>query len=227
MDLGQEILISCGRRSGEIGFWRILSPSPGATSISKPLRKSAGSSHGRLTLAGQKLPDSAHRRRIEREVAKAAHEHLVIFTDAARTLQVWQWVRREPGKPLAIRETHGTETRLVNSSCKSSTRSSFRETTRRALLSLRWLGAPPATWMSGSPRNSTKRDQTRLWVANSAVERDSFSSDFRLRPTASQRSQLRSSPAIPSTSCPQDLVRAFQKVQSEIDAYIYQKGSLK
>ena len=59
-----------------------------------------------LTLAGQRLPDSAHRRRIEREVAKAAHEHLVIFTDAARTLQVWQWVRREPGKPLAIRETH-------------------------------------------------------------------------------------------------------------------------
>jgi hypothetical protein len=58
------------------------------------------------TLAGEKLPDSALRRRIEREVAKAAHEHLVIFTDGARTLQVWQWVRRQPGKPLAIRETH-------------------------------------------------------------------------------------------------------------------------
>ena len=79
-----------------------------------------------LTLAGQKFPDSAHRRRIEREVAKAAHEHLVIFTDAARTLQVWQWVRREPGKPLAIRETHWHRDQTGELSCKSSTCSSFR-----------------------------------------------------------------------------------------------------
>ena len=57
------------------------------------------------TPAGEKLPDSAFRRRIEREVTKAAHEHLVIYTDAAQSLQVWQWVRREPGKPLRVRET--------------------------------------------------------------------------------------------------------------------------
>jgi hypothetical protein len=54
---------------------------------------------------GGELPDSALRRRIEREATKAAHEHLVIFSDAAKTLQVWQWVRREPGKPLRVRET--------------------------------------------------------------------------------------------------------------------------
>ena len=55
--------------------------------------------------AGGKLPDSALRRRIEREATKAAHEHLIIFTDDAKTLQVWQWVRREQGKPLRVRET--------------------------------------------------------------------------------------------------------------------------
>jgi hypothetical protein len=54
--------------------------------------------------AGGKFPDSAARRRIEREATKAAHEHLIIFTDAAKTRQVWQWVRREPGKPLRVRE---------------------------------------------------------------------------------------------------------------------------
>jgi hypothetical protein len=58
---------------------------------------------------GEKLPDSALRRRIEREITKAAHEHLVIFTDAAQTMQVWQWVRREPGKPLRVRETLWTK----------------------------------------------------------------------------------------------------------------------
>jgi hypothetical protein len=54
--------------------------------------------------AGGRFPDSAARRRIEREATKAAHEHLIIFTDAAKTRQVWQWVRREPGKPLRVRE---------------------------------------------------------------------------------------------------------------------------
>lgn len=56
------------------------------------------------TPVGGKFPDSATRRRIEREATKAAHEHLIIFTDAKKTRQVWQWVRREPGKPLRVRE---------------------------------------------------------------------------------------------------------------------------
>jgi len=51
-----------------------------------------------------KFPDSAARRKIEREVAKAAHEHLIVFTDAAKTRQIWQWVRREPGQPLRVRD---------------------------------------------------------------------------------------------------------------------------
>ncbi len=55
-----------------------------------------------------KAPDSATRRRIEREVAKVAHEHLLIFTDTAGTEQTWQWARREPGGPTAYREQHYT-----------------------------------------------------------------------------------------------------------------------
>jgi hypothetical protein len=56
------------------------------------------------TPAGGCLPEYAVRRKIEQQVAKAAHEHLIIFTDAAQTTQIWQWVKREPGKPAACRE---------------------------------------------------------------------------------------------------------------------------
>jgi Eco57I restriction-modification methylase len=56
------------------------------------------------TPAGGHLPEYSVRRKIEQQVAKAAHEHLIIFTDAAKTTQIWQWVKREPGKPAACRE---------------------------------------------------------------------------------------------------------------------------
>jgi len=56
------------------------------------------------TPAGKRFPDYAVRRKIEQQVAKAAHEHLIIFTDAAQTTQIWQWVKREPGRPAACRE---------------------------------------------------------------------------------------------------------------------------
>ena len=50
------------------------------------------------------IPDYATRRKIEKQAAKSAHEHLIIYLDAAKTTQVWQWVKREPGKPAACRE---------------------------------------------------------------------------------------------------------------------------
>src|SRR5438552_6925496 len=52
------------------------------------------------------LPDYNLRRKIERQVAKSAHEHFIVFTDAGKTRQIWQWVKREPGKPAAAREHH-------------------------------------------------------------------------------------------------------------------------
>ncbi len=53
--------------------------------------------------AGQ-LPSYAMRRKIQQQVARSAHEHIIIYTDAERTTHLWQWVRREPGKPDACRE---------------------------------------------------------------------------------------------------------------------------
>lgn len=50
------------------------------------------------------MPDHAARRKIQRWVAKSVHEHLIIYTDAERTTQIWQCVKREPGKPLACPE---------------------------------------------------------------------------------------------------------------------------
>lgn len=50
------------------------------------------------------IPDHATRRKIEKEVTKSAHEHLIIYVDGGRTIQVWQWVKREPGKPAQSRE---------------------------------------------------------------------------------------------------------------------------
>jgi hypothetical protein len=49
-------------------------------------------------------PDYATRRKIEKLVTKSAYEHLIIFIDAGKTLQVWQWVARQPGQPAAYRE---------------------------------------------------------------------------------------------------------------------------
>ena len=50
------------------------------------------------------IPDYPVRRKIETQVAKLAFEHLIIFVNADRILQVWQWVKREAGKPAACRE---------------------------------------------------------------------------------------------------------------------------
>ena len=50
------------------------------------------------------IPQYPVRRKIESEIAKRTFEHLIIFTDPGRKAQVWQWVRRESGKPAACRE---------------------------------------------------------------------------------------------------------------------------
>ena len=44
------------------------------------------------------VPEYPVQRKIEARVAKSAYEHLIIFVDAERIIQVWQWVRRESGK---------------------------------------------------------------------------------------------------------------------------------
>jgi Eco57I restriction-modification methylase len=49
------------------------------------------------------LLNYSQRTRIERQVAKSTFEHLIVYADGQRE-QIWQWVRRETGKPLANRE---------------------------------------------------------------------------------------------------------------------------
>ena len=44
------------------------------------------------------------RRKVETQVAKSVREHLIVYTDPARTTQIWQWVKREIGRPAACRE---------------------------------------------------------------------------------------------------------------------------
>jgi hypothetical protein len=44
---------------------------------------------------GAQFPGSAERKRIEREVAKLHHEHLIVFTDREHTRQVWQVPKRK------------------------------------------------------------------------------------------------------------------------------------
>jgi len=50
------------------------------------------------------IPDYSIRRKIERQAAKSVHEHIIIYTDNSNTIQIWQWVKRETGKPTACRE---------------------------------------------------------------------------------------------------------------------------
>jgi hypothetical protein len=50
------------------------------------------------------IPPSDERKKIEKAVTPLATEHLLIFTDKARTRQIWLWTSRLPGKPISYRE---------------------------------------------------------------------------------------------------------------------------
>ena len=54
-------------------------------------------------LGGQPFPTSATCNKIQRQVAKSAHENLIIFTDEAQTRQSWKWAKREQGRLLKSR----------------------------------------------------------------------------------------------------------------------------
>lgn len=50
------------------------------------------------------IPKYPTRRKIEQQARKSHHEHLIIYVDADKSKQIWQWVKREQGKPAACRE---------------------------------------------------------------------------------------------------------------------------
>ncbi|MEN6510360.1 MAG: DNA methyltransferase [Chloroherpetonaceae bacterium] len=50
-------------------------------------------------------PDYQIRKKLETKVTPFAFEHIIIFYDQKKSVQIWQWVKRELGKPTATRET--------------------------------------------------------------------------------------------------------------------------
>ncbi len=50
------------------------------------------------------IPEYATRNKIELKVAKTAFEHMIVYVDAGKTAQVWQWAKKESGKPIQRRE---------------------------------------------------------------------------------------------------------------------------
>jgi hypothetical protein len=65
---------------------------------------------GVVVLISDCIPDYAIRVKLDKLIAKDHFEHLIVFTDKSRARQVWQWVRKEPGKPTAVRTFHYSPT---------------------------------------------------------------------------------------------------------------------
>jgi hypothetical protein len=59
--------------------------------------------HCRPDVQGR-LPDYASRQKIERKITPDVREHLIVFTDEAQMVQIWQWVTRQTGRPAQYRE---------------------------------------------------------------------------------------------------------------------------
>ena len=48
-------------------------------------------------------PDYGTRLKLDKAIAKEHFQHLLVFGDHANGRQVWQWMRRESGRPLTLR----------------------------------------------------------------------------------------------------------------------------
>lgn len=51
----------------------------------------------------QSIPGATLRHKIDSRLTQHAHEHLLIFAEAAKSRQVWQWVAHEAGQPHFLR----------------------------------------------------------------------------------------------------------------------------
>jgi hypothetical protein len=59
---------------------------------------------GFVAFVCESIPDRPARLKIDHQVTKSVREHFIIYTDESVGQQVWQWVRREQGKPLSSRD---------------------------------------------------------------------------------------------------------------------------
>jgi hypothetical protein len=57
---------------------------------------------GMVVYGCKEIPDYGMRTKIDKEAVKYSREHFIIYYD--HQMQVWQWVKREHGKPIARRE---------------------------------------------------------------------------------------------------------------------------
>ena len=69
-----------------------------------PIAEKAGFVVWRCVADDGRIPNYSIRRQVETRVTQHAFEHLIAFVDDAQSEQVWQWVKREQGKPDASRE---------------------------------------------------------------------------------------------------------------------------
>ena len=65
--------------------------------------KAISEKRGIVVLVCESIPEYGIRLKLDKVVAKHHFEHLIVFADQARGRQVWQWMRRESGKPNALR----------------------------------------------------------------------------------------------------------------------------
>ena len=57
-----------------------------------------------FTCENDSIPEYNLRKKIEQKLTKQVFEHIIIFTDKIKSRQKWVWVKREQGKPSAVRE---------------------------------------------------------------------------------------------------------------------------
>jgi hypothetical protein len=65
--------------------------------------KAISEKRGIVVLVCESIPEYGIRLKLDKAVAKSHFEHLIVFADQSHGRQVWQWMRRESGKPNALR----------------------------------------------------------------------------------------------------------------------------
>jgi len=79
-------------------------PVDGITYTLKPIAQRGMAVFECVPPSDAQFPQYSVRRKIDTQVSKTAREHIIIFHDHAKSVQVWQWVKREAGKASACRE---------------------------------------------------------------------------------------------------------------------------
>lgn len=79
-------------------------PVDGITYILSPVAERGMAVYVCVPPSDTAFPKYPIRRKIDVQVSKTFREHIIIFHDAAKTVQIWQWVKKEAGRPSACRE---------------------------------------------------------------------------------------------------------------------------